>query len=105
MSPDGLSVHKISLHVYNALNSLFNPLNYDDLYHDVQQYLQRNSKNEASIIERAEKRGYYRINSNPEIKGQLQLEFAPYIDENTITTEENPKDDPRILTIDFEQNN
>lgn len=72
---EGLSVQKISRHVFNASNSLFNPVNYDDVHAYVLQYLQRNSNNPNSIIERTSTRGIYRLNPTSADAQQLMLRF------------------------------
>lgn len=81
----GLSVQKISRHVFNACNSLFNSIDYADVHDYVLQYLQRNSKNPNSIITRADSRGIYRINPVSDDGQQLILQFS-----NT-PVEEEPK--------------
>ncbi|MBQ8047853.1 MAG: hypothetical protein IJ196_08015 [Prevotella sp.] len=71
----GLSVQKISMHVFNACNSLFHVINPDDVHDYVARYLSKNSRNPNSIVERAEPRGIYRINPNSDDARQLMLQF------------------------------
>jgi hypothetical protein len=71
---DGLSVQKISRHVFNVCNSFFNPISHDDVYRYVSQYLIRNSKGRNSMLETV-RRGVYRLNMNSLESQQLMLEF------------------------------
>ena len=82
----GLSVQKISRHVYNACNTLFNTISYSDVHDYVLQYLQRNTKNPNSIITRSDVRGIYRINTSVDDGRQLMLQFADHPAEEPITT-------------------
>src|SRR5574344_2098877 len=77
---EGISVKKLALHVQNACNSLFNVVNFDDVYAYVRQYLMRNSRNPNSVIERTDSRGIYRINTNVSEGQQLMLQFRKDID-------------------------
>ena len=72
---DGLSVRKISKHVYNACNSLFETVSYEDVHQYVLSYLKRNSKKSDSMIERSGIRGVYHLNYNSNETRQLMLEF------------------------------
>lgn len=73
---DGLSVQNIVFHVYNASNTFFDTVNFEDVQRYVRQYLQRNSRNNDSIIERTEVRGFYRINEKSSDSRQLMLVFS-----------------------------
>jgi len=73
---DGLVVRKISRHVYNACNSFFNPISFDDVNAYVTGYLARNSRNPNSIIEKTNIRGVYRLNLASKETQQLMLEFS-----------------------------
>ncbi|MBQ9636634.1 MAG: hypothetical protein IJV36_01900 [Prevotella sp.] len=72
----GISVQKISRHVYNSCNSLFNPVSFQDVHHYVSQYLLRNSKAPTSTIARADTRGVYRLNLDNQESRQLYLQFT-----------------------------
>lgn len=78
----GLSVHKISMHVYNARNSLFDVADIDEVSRRVYNYLLRNSKTPDSVIERAGKRGVYRLNLSSGRTSQLMLKFADSVSED-----------------------
>ncbi|MBQ6681172.1 MAG: hypothetical protein IJM78_02970 [Prevotella sp.] len=85
----GLSVAKIARHVHHACNSLFVPIDYDDVHRYVAQFLLRNSKNPDSIIEKTD-RGIYRMNLKSQETQQLMLQFAAH-DEDTV--QETPAED------------
>lgn len=76
----GISVQKISRHVYNSCNSLFNPVSFDDVHQYVSQYLLRNSKLPTSPITRADTRGIYRLNLDNQESRQLYLQFTEHED-------------------------
>ncbi len=75
-SGEGLSVRKISRHVFNACNSFFNTISYEEVHHDVSQYLIRHSKMPDSMIQRVGGRGIYRLNVDSCELRQLMLEFT-----------------------------
>jgi len=72
----GLSVQKISRHVFNACNTFFETVDFEEVHRYVQQYLLRNSKNPDSIIENTGARGIYRINPISRESQQLMLRFC-----------------------------
>lgn len=72
---NGLSVHKIAIHVHNAHNSLFSPMAFEDVRQDVQAWLLRNSRHKESPVRHCQKRGMYRINLMSPIIRQQILEF------------------------------
>lgn len=57
----GLTVKKISLHVHNACNNLFESISYGEVYSYVKDFLYRTSMKRQSCIERMGKRGLYRL--------------------------------------------
>lgn len=69
----GLTVKKISLHVHNACNGLFESIGYDEVYSYVKDFLYRTSMKKQSPIERMEKRGLYRLKNNQD---DLMLNFC-----------------------------
>ena len=83
----GISVQKLSRHVYNAHNSLFNPIGLEEVHAYVLQFLQRNSKDPNSVVERAETRGVYRLNTKTQEGLQLMLQFSDHCE----TEEEVPQ--------------
>ena len=85
---EGISVQKISRHVHNACNSLFNPLSQSDIHKYVQQFLLRNCKTDTSLVEKT-KKGIYRLNVNNGMTQQLFLQFR----EDREPVEETPEKD------------
>lgn len=73
----GLPVRRIALNVFNMTNSLFMPLNMEDVYTDVSEWLRTKSQYSSSSVEKAETRGWYRLNMNSNEVQQLLLEFQP----------------------------
>lgn len=71
----GLHVAKISRHVYNAVNTFFEPYDLDELHHVVLTFLRKNSKGYDAMFERVE-RGVYRLNPHSAQAAQLLLEFS-----------------------------
>ena len=72
----GISVRKLAKHVYNLNCTLFFQPQIEEVHHVVYLYLKRNSKTEQSIVERMERRGYYRLNTQRSTAArQLMLEF------------------------------
>lgn len=79
----GINVQKISRHVFNACNTLFNPLCFDDVHAYVLQYVQKNSRTPSSILQRLNGRGTYRLNPDSVDARQLTLQFKPQPAEET----------------------
>lgn len=73
--PSGLSVQKIALHVHNACNTLFAPVDYDTTRREVLAWLARCARRADSAICKAGRRGYYCVNKNSVEVRQLLLEF------------------------------
>lgn len=72
----GISVQLLTKHVYNQNVSLFFTPDIDEIRSYVQQYLLKNSKSPASLVESMERRGYYRLNTkNNSDARQLMIEF------------------------------
>ena len=69
---EGLSVAKITRHVFNASNTFFETVEFEDVYRDVTSWLQKNSKRADSILERVE-RGIYRLNPNSTLQPEFQF--------------------------------
>lgn len=74
--PDGLSVHKIAIHVHNAHSTLFSPIAFDDVRLHVQAWLLRNSRFSDSPVKRCGKRGIYQLNLLSKKTRQMLLEFT-----------------------------
>ncbi len=77
VGPKGISLGLLAKHVYNLSSGLFTNVVYDDVYRVVQQYLLSHSVHPRDLVERMEKRGYYRLNANAgEAAQQLILCFS-----------------------------
>ena len=80
---DGLSVHKIAIHVHNAHNTLFSPVAFDEVRQHVQAWLLRNSRSSDSPVRRCGKRGVYQLNLLSVKTRQMLLEFSDSADTAT----------------------
>lgn len=81
----GLSVKKIAQHVFNASNSLFNMIVYEDVYAYVAQFLAQNAKSQSSLIVRGEARGIYKLNTKIDEGQQLVIKFGRHEEDEVIT--------------------
>lgn len=93
---NGISVQKLSMHVYNQCCSLFDKPDVKEVHRYVQQFLTRNSKKKYSLVENMSRRGYYRLNhyGRNEIR-QMMLSFDK--DERCMG-----KDEPRTPNLDVD---
>lgn len=72
----GLSVKKISVHVFNAQNSLFSSSSYEEVRKKVAAFLHRNSGKKHSPVKRTSVRGRYCINLKAQApQTQMSLRF------------------------------
>jgi len=81
---EGLKATKISRHVFNACNSFFEPISFEDVHAQVYQFLLKNSNGRYSLIEKGQQRGVYRLNMNNQESRQLMLEFADDTDDDSV---------------------
>lgn len=88
----GLTCKKLAKHIYNANNSLFEAASFDDIYRELQAYLNKKTKSRHPYIEKTDKWGYYRINER-KLKDSL----------GWIVNEENkcPEEEQRITLPNF----
>ena len=92
----GVSVQSVVKHVYNMNCTFFSQPDYEDVKSYVQQFLSRNSKSSQSLVERTERRGYYRLNTCGSTDArQLMLQFREAQEEKK---EEKPRQD---LSLDL----
>ena len=92
----GVSVQSVVKHVYNMNLTFFSQPDYEDVKSYVQQFLLRNSKSSQSLVERTERRGYYRLNTCGSTDArQLMLQFREAQEEKK---EEKPQQD---LSLDL----
>ena len=80
---DGLRLTKLSRHVFNALNSFFNPLEFQDIQKTVASFVVKKAKDKNSIIERTSQ-GLYRLNPDSVETQQLMLQLD--FDSNEISS-------------------
>ena len=93
----GIGVQQLAKHVYNLNCTLFSQPDFQEVHSYVQQYLLKNSKSSASLVESMERRGYYRLNTqNNADARQLMIEFRQ--ETNTEEKEEKPVKD---LSLDL----
>ena len=72
----GISVQAIAKHVYNMNRTFFVSPDLEEIHTYVQQYLVRNSKSPQSLVERTDRRGFYRLNTTGSTDAQqLLLQF------------------------------
>lgn len=62
MGDKGMSVQMLAKHLYNMNCSLFEDRDIDAMRRYVQQFVLRNSRSPLSLLERMERRGFYRLN-------------------------------------------
>lgn len=91
----GASVKAISRYVYNSCNSLFMPLDYEDVHRYVADYLRHSSRKLQSVVERMAGRGWYRLNPNSTDALQFKLVFS----ETDDVKEEENADGPDSLSL------
>ena len=97
----GIGVQQLAKHVYNLNNTLFTQPDMQEIHGYVQQFLLRNSKSPQSLIERTERRGYYRLNmQNNADARQLMLEFREHEAEAEEQKEEKPQQDFSLSLFD-----
>lgn len=58
---NGLTVRKITQHLYNRNNTFFDRTDFDELHKEVAKLLIRKAKDPKSVIKRTGKRGVYRV--------------------------------------------
>ncbi len=71
---NGLTVRKITRHVYNAVNGLFEEADMEAVHRSVRVFLHRHSQGEGAALARP-KRGTYSLNCNTEA-GRILLDAA-----------------------------
>lgn len=91
----GLSLRKVTMHVFNRVNGLFNAVSVDDVHRYVAGYVTRTARQRGSVIEHAGERGVYRINMSCRDSNQLEFNFKSYSDE----FEEEPPIEDKSLSL------
>lgn len=85
----GLSVGKISRHIFNTHNSFFLPLDVEEVHQEVQQCLVKMGRRTDSMLGKV-KKGVYCINTENQQVKQLRLKF---LNEQNETKEVSPQAD------------
>ena len=75
---NGLPIRKIARHVHGCVNGMFEPVSLESVHAEVSQYLHRNSRRGDSVIERMQKKGYYRLNMNSGVAREQLLVFQSH---------------------------
>lgn len=91
----GLSLRKITTHVYNRVNGLFSTVSIGDVHRYVASYVIRTVRQKGSVIEHASGHGVYRISESCHDSSQLEFNFKSYSDESK--EEEPPNEDKSLL--------
>lgn len=78
----GLSVKKITMHVYNRVNGLFYSVDMEYVRRQVVNYIMRSVRQPNPIIEHTEERGVYRLNLSCGESNQLQFDFKDHKEES-----------------------
>ncbi len=73
--PKGMPLRRIVLNVFNMTNTLFEHHSQQDIYDAVGAFLRTQSVIKGSSIEKADTRGWYRLNINSTMVRQLFIEF------------------------------
>lgn len=97
----GISVQTIARHVFNMNVSFFVSPDFEEIRTYVQQYLLRNSRSSLSLIERTERRGYYRLNTKGSADArQLMLEFQEHENIEEVEDEKPQQQDLSLSLFD-----
>ncbi len=85
----GISIGALTKHIYNEQCTLFYSPDYARIYSSVQQFLKKNSQSSKSLIAHADRRGYYRLNTEGSLDArQLMIDFGQSNDKNEQEAEE-----------------
>ena len=76
----GLSLRKITTHVYNRVNGLFVTVGMNDVRREVVNFMLRNTGRQDSPVEHTGERGVYRINKASGDTNQLMFDFKDHDD-------------------------
>lgn len=87
---EGLRLRKIVLHVYNTTNSLFHPVDFEEVRKTVEHFVHANSRRPDSLLVR-NRWGVYRINNRSKEARQLRIRFEQEQKEG-VDTKPTPED-------------
>ena len=87
----------LTKHVFNQNNTFFAAPDFKDVYAYVQAYIRRNSRSPQSLVEKMERRGYYRLNTKENADArQIMLDFS-----EKETPDDNEKPPARDLSLNL----
>ncbi len=89
---EGLSIKKITRHIYNIHNGLFETVSYEAVYKDVVACINKNSKCKDNIFERTGEWGHYKLSHKSNTDTQLFFNF----DEQDTDNGENDNSKPQV---------
>lgn len=89
----GLSMKKITMHVYNHVNGLFFSVDFDEVRRLVVNFVNRNARQSGSVIERTNERGIYRLNKCSGDENQLKLDFKDFLESEKDNSKSSSCDD------------
>ncbi|MBR4388675.1 MAG: hypothetical protein IKT00_05815 [Prevotella sp.] len=99
--PQGLHVAKISRHVYNGMNSLFEQRDYEEVHHKVNIFLIRQVKKKRPLVVRL-RRGVYKINRKALREMELLFKFKEMTEEEntrSMVADQNQKKQENLLPL------
>lgn len=97
--PQGLHVAKISLHVFNGMNSLFEQMDFDEVHRRVNLFLIRQTKSKHPLVTRLRK-GVYKVNRRTLRQMQLSAKSEPADEGEYATTPyDNTKENNESLSL------
>lgn len=91
---EGLSVWQASRLVYNAVNTFFEPIDFDGVHKSVAQYLRYHSRRSDSLFCKVS-RGVYRLNPRAKEMLQYKLEFG----DDDIPASDEPQTEEQSLPL------
>ena len=94
--PQGLHVTKISLHVFNGINNLFEESDFDEVHRRVNMFLIKQAKGKRPLVVRL-RRGVYKINTRAYRELQLLLDFKQEAAEIPVQGYGNKEDSPTLF--------
>ena len=97
----GIGVQHLAKHVYNMNCTFFFQPDLEEIRNYVRKYLLRNSKSPNSLIEKTERRGYYRLNTqNNADARQMVLQFRKHPQEDEEPADVPPAQDLSLSLFD-----
>ncbi len=85
----GITISNLVRHVYNMDRTLFTSPQLDEVDRSVRRFIRRNTGTPQSLVERMERRGFYRLNVSRQVSAsQLMLKFEAHTANNTADNEQ-----------------